>query len=268
MSRLNFYLAYISIIYVLLFGCIGKDRTVFENKVIEGKAVIVKKTFDKEGNILTEELLDKDSIRNGYYKEFILGKLKDSGNYSSGQKEGQWNYWDLNGDVIRTENWFSGKQFGEQIDYYNQMKPDEQPRMYKYFFYNVEGQKIFESKFDIDNGLLNVNGSPIYCAYNSSDINAGDSYELMCFFGVPPGFKWDFSIKEKEKNNQSVLLEKSFSGDRSSNELLNLPFAKKYLHTKKYLKKGEYTWLLFLQIKSSSGQIIFKDSTELKVSVE
>lgn len=268
MIRLNFYVTIITIISLLLFGCIENSKIVFENKVIKGEPVIIKKKIDKNGNIIIEELLDKDSINNGYHKVFSLGKIKDSGNYKSGQKEGIWSHWDLNGDLIKTENWLSGNQFGEQIDYYSRISPNDRPRIYKYSFYNVEGQKIFESRFDLNKKPLTIEGSPIYSIYNSSNIKVGSEYELICFFGIPPGHKWDFSIKEKKDVNNLVLLEKNFNSDSSNNEILNLSFAKKYSHTKKYLIKGKYTYLLFLQAKSSSGQIIFRDSTKLDVSIQ
>ena len=268
MRRLSLYVIWPSIIALLVLGCSNTSRTKFENKFIEGRDVMIKRTFDKKGNILTEEILGNDSIRNGYYKEFILGKVKDSGNYIIGRKEGTWYHWDLAGDVIKTENWFQGKQFGEQIDYYARLKLNEQQRIYKYSFHNVGGEKIFESKFDLDNKLLSAVGKPIYCTYNSSVISAGNSYELICFFGVPIGFDWRFSIKEIDQNKQAVLLEKYYSNDRSNNEIHNLSFAKRYFHSKKYLLKGEYSYLLFLQIKSLSGQILYNDSTSLSVSVQ
>lgn len=265
--HLGLYIVRIGLICFFVFGCNKRSRIIFEKKVVEGREVIIKKEIDKTGSILTEELLNKDSIRNGYYNEFSSGKLKQSGNYTLGVKEGSWKYWDISDNLVREENWFSGKQFGAQIDYYAKKKSDIYPMIYKYSFYNVEGQNIFECKFGSNGTFLSAKGTPLYCAYNKSTLKVGDSLELIFFIGIPNAFKWSFSIKELGKKDQGVLSEKTFDDNYSGDEILSLSYAKKYFYTKEYLTNGEYIWLLFLQIKSSDGEIIYEGTTEINVSV-
>jgi hypothetical protein len=78
----QFYLSFVILISLLIFNACNNKEISFERNNSDGKIFIVKKTYDKKGNIHTEELLDKNSVRNGYYKEYILGKIKDSGNYN------------------------------------------------------------------------------------------------------------------------------------------------------------------------------------------
>jgi antitoxin component YwqK of YwqJK toxin-antitoxin module len=259
----QFNLFFVALISLSIFNACNNKGISFERKNIDGKIFIAKKTYDKKGNIHTEELLDKDSVRNGYYKEYNIGKIKDSGNYNNGKKEGTWYYWDLGGDLIKTENWFSGKQFGEQIEYYNKTT-NVYNQLYKYSFFNIEGQKIFESKFDLDGKLLTSEGTPIYCTYNTANIHPGGTYELICFLGVPKKFDWKFSVEEIEKEKRKAL----FKQDFTNSNLEELPFAKRFYHTKKYLSKGTYEWRLFLQINSPTRDTLFKGPITLSVSVQ
>jgi hypothetical protein len=246
-----------------IFSACNNKGVSFEKKSIDGKIFIVKKSYDKKGNIHIEELLDKDSVRSGYYKEYIIGQLKDSGNYNNGQKEGLWYHWDLAGDLIKIENWISGKQFGEEIEYYSKARTGNN-KLYKYSFYNVEGQKIFESKFDLDGKLLTSEGTPLYCTYNTANIHAGDTYELICFLGIPKKFDWKFSVEEFEREKQKTL----FKQDFTNKGLEELPFAKRFYHSKKYLSKGTYDWKLLLQINSPAGDTLFNGPTMFSVSVQ
>jgi len=252
-----------ALIFLLIFNACKSKEVSFKSISIDGKLFIEKKTYDKKGNILTEELLDKDSVRNGFYKEYIEGRVKDSGNYINGKKEGVWSHMDITGDLIKTENWFSGRQFGEEIEYYS-MPPKEGDKIYKYSFYNVDGQKIFESKFDFDGKLINTIGTPLFCTYNSANIHPGNTFELICFLGVPKKFDWKFSVEEIEREKQKALMRQDFA----NNNLEELPFARRFYHTKQYLSKGTYDWTLFLQIRSPVGDTLFKGSTKLTVSVQ
>jgi antitoxin component YwqK of YwqJK toxin-antitoxin module len=145
----TFRLFFAAIMFFLIFNsCISKN-TRFEKIYIQGKLFIEKKTYDNKGDIISEEILDKDSLRNGFYKEYTRGKIKDSGNYVNGKKEGLWFHWNLAGDLIKIENWLSDKRFGQEFEYYSKTSK-KKSSLYKYSFYNLEGQKTFESKFDLD----------------------------------------------------------------------------------------------------------------------
>jgi antitoxin component YwqK of YwqJK toxin-antitoxin module len=263
MNSLNIFFTSILSLYFLT-GCNNNSQGVsFERKNTTGKTFIVKRTYDKKRDILIEELLDADSMRNGYYKEYFVGQLKDSGNYKNGQKEGLWYHWDLAGDLIKIEHWFSGRQFGEEVEYYNKTTSGDN-KLYKYSFYNIEGHKIFESKFDLNGNLLTSEGAPLYCAYNTAKIYAGNIYELICFLGIPKkGFNWKFYVEEIERKTQKKLFKKDFT----NHDLEELPFAKRFYQTKKYLSKGTYDWKLFLQIHSLTGDTLFSGYSTLSIIV-
>jgi hypothetical protein len=235
--------------------------------IIGEESFIIKKTYDERGHLIIEEVLNIDSTRNGYYKEFTLGRIKDSGNYKNGKKDGSWYYWDLSGDIVKKENWFLGKQFGEQIDYYSRKNLEPKSQIYKYGFNNIEGARISEIKFDTEGSPIDISGFPLYCAYNGSRIGIGEIYELICFWGVPNDFEWLLTVKEKEKNKNNILSEKKFSRSSQNMELVELPFARKYLSAKQYKKSGEYEWIVSLNIKLNTGQILVNDSTIIELKV-
>lgn len=103
-SKLFLYLGLIGIFN----WCDNPRRVVYSHAQIGNKMVILKKTFDNKGNLVIEEVLNKDSINNGYYKKWNIGKLQLCGTYNNGKKEGKWFYMDLGGDTIKIENWFLG----------------------------------------------------------------------------------------------------------------------------------------------------------------
>lgn len=57
-------------------------------------------------------------LLHGAYESFYDNKqLCEKGSYAKGLKIGEWNYWQKNGKLIKTEHWNNGRQSGEQIHY-------------------------------------------------------------------------------------------------------------------------------------------------------
>ena len=108
-----------ALIFLLIFNACKSKEVSFKSISIDGKLFIEKKTYDKKGNILTEELLDKDSVRNGFYKEYIEGRVKDSGNYINGKKEGVWLSYHSNGIMSDSTAFISGNHIGICTGWYN-----------------------------------------------------------------------------------------------------------------------------------------------------
>ena len=47
------------------------------------------------------------------------GKTKANGHLLNSEKNGQWNYWDYNENLIKSENYTFGKLDGEYLEYYS-----------------------------------------------------------------------------------------------------------------------------------------------------
>lgn len=57
-------------------------------------------------------------LLHGAYEAFYDNKqLCEKGSYAKGLKIGEWNYWQKNGKLIRTEHWKNGRLSGEQTQY-------------------------------------------------------------------------------------------------------------------------------------------------------
>jgi antitoxin component YwqK of YwqJK toxin-antitoxin module len=57
-------------------------------------------------------------LLHGAFESFYDNKqLCEKGSYAKGLKTGEWNYWQKNGKLIRTEHWNNGRLSGEQMYY-------------------------------------------------------------------------------------------------------------------------------------------------------
>src|SRR5215831_12086295 len=118
---------YLLIIGIFFYSCNFHKEVEYKRIRSNGDIAINKTTYDKSGNLLTDEILNTDSVRDGYYKMWNKGKLSCIGNYTGGKKNGRWFYLDLLGDTVKIENWFSGKKFGEQSEYYSRTNASGKP---------------------------------------------------------------------------------------------------------------------------------------------
>lgn len=157
--KFSFRLIYF-IIVLIIYSCNHSGRTVYRKIKLGDSTLIEKKTFDKNGSLIIDEILNKDSINNGYYREFDDGKIYKFGNYQNGKKNGTWFYLDFAGDTIKVENWLSGKRFGEQIQYYIPMVHDNRHNIYKYSFLNLDGVELFRMLNDTIGNIISLKGSP------------------------------------------------------------------------------------------------------------
>lgn len=252
-------------IIVILIGCNDSDRIVYRDLDSSQHHWIVKKTYDK-GRLSVEELLNTDSVRDGYYKKWEQEKLSVIGNYLDGKKEGRWFYMDAIGDTVKIENWFSDKKFGEQLDFFSRVKASGKPLLYKYSFFNLDGEKVFESRFNLNGQVEDLKGLPIYTIFNKSEIEPNSVFDLTCFVGVPKLLRYSFALKEIDEKNQKTISVKEYSAN-SSNQLLNTDFGKKCSIQKKYSDGGNYSWRLILKLTDAEGKILTADSTNVNVTV-
>ena len=107
---------------------------------VNGQRTGVHKEYDKYENLVLEEEL-KDGVRNGSYKRYENGKVKEEGTYLNNEKNGLWTFHSYNGkeeitfsndvkngdykkyygDVVVTQGQYSnGLKTGEWKDYNNQ----------------------------------------------------------------------------------------------------------------------------------------------------
>ena len=229
----------------IFFCCNNHEKVSYKNVQIEKKKFISKTIFDKNGDTLIYELLNKDSIKDGFYKEIISNKFIYSGDFNLGKKEGKWVKTNIEGDTIKVENWFTGKKFGEQFEYYIPSQNNKVLNLFRYNFINLEGEDLFRMKFDSNKSIAWYRGFPIYCVFNKGEISKGDNYELICFWGCPSPMHFKLTIKEFYKN-KAISIKEIDSVDTLNFQ--HLDYAKKILIEKKYELMGKYTWDIHLRL--------------------
>lgn len=245
------------------FGFISCNQKNTERyqQVNNGNKITIKKTVYKNDSVFTEQILDIDSIPDGIYKEYKYGMLTCVGLYKNGKKDSTWTNYLLNSKkTIKLENWFNGSMFGIQKEFYNNGK------LRKYQFNNIEGKIIFEASFDTRQNLSNIDGFPLYVAYNKNRLKVGERFDWICFFGDSlPNHSINIGLIEYNKKNNGKIFYKNISEDSS---VINLPFSRKYLRSKIYYIPGIYDWVLNYSLKDSNRKIILSDTMHFFVKVE
>ena len=254
---------------VVANSCNNYKSIVYENEKLEGKVVIIKKTFDKTRNIILEEALNKDSVNDGYYKKFDEGKIICIGSFKSGKKDGRWYYLDFLGDTVKIENWLEDERFGEQVSFYNHSLNRQAPHnIHRYSFVNPDENELFSMTFDWDGKVQKVIGSPLYLAYSKDSLMKGEIFTLMCFFGFPEQFDFKLIITEKDLRDSSIILYKEYGSDFISADIVNLDLGKKIMFKKDYSIQGVYSWKSNLKIFDKLDQTVFvNDSILLNIEV-
>ncbi len=223
------------------------------------------KVFDKKSNLTIQESLNSDSLIDGYYYVWNSGQIICSGQFKDGKKDGTLFFMNLNHDTIKIENWFSNKQFGQQISFFNYSNHSQVIK--NYIFWGMDA-KLFKLNFDTTGNVKNVKGFPVYCAFNSENIKLGDTFDLICSWGVPNGFNYVFSISENDIKNKKVSIIKSENSDSSDLKKIWLFSGNRNLIEKKYSLKGQYQWTVKLHIiDPRTNDSIVNDSTEIDLNV-
>jgi len=213
---------------------------------------------------LIEQVLTLDSLPNGPVRIWKSGILSCIGNYENGLKEGQWKYLDYLGDTLKIENWFSGKKFGEQLEYYGRKTNDSVPKLYRYSFLNLNSEEVFSIAFDMKGIVTHKHGIPIYCAFNKLEFKTQEKFECLIFFGVLP--QWSYKLAIEETDISHLNKTKVHVIDSGPNGIISLPYAKKYVLENKYVKSGTYRWDFSLVL--SERENVIKDSIQLHVQVD
>jgi len=260
-----------SLVYVLFvflfYNCRTKNPSIsYRDYEIGGDVYIIEKYISSNGEISTERLLNSDSVPDGFFRKYENGRVAIIGSYLEGKKDSTWVFFDMVGDTVAVENWFSGSKFGKQLMFY--LKPysqKEKSPLYTFSFLNIEGAEIFRAEFDLEGRLKNLDGAPLYYAYNKSRLSVGDTFELIVFFESPSGYECDLTLDEYDENGL-IIQSQSISNNTSS--LIVLPYAKKKVVEKHYIHPGEYKWIATISIRDSEGKVILKRSSELSLIVD
>jgi len=260
----------IKIIDVILFltfiyGCLHSSQNDYAiNTTVDTSHVDIK-VFDKKRNLTIQQSLNSDSLNDGYYYVWQNGQLICSGQFKDGKKDGTWFFMNLNHDTTKIENWFSDKQFGQQIFYFNNSNHFQIIKNYIFWGMNA---KLFEMNFDSTGNVKNVKGFPVYCAFNADDIKVSDTFNLICSWGVPNGFDYTFSISENDIKNKRVSIIKNENSDSSNSKKIWQYNGNRNLIEKKYYSKGQYQWMVKLHITNPrTNNSVVNDSTEIDLNI-
>jgi antitoxin component YwqK of YwqJK toxin-antitoxin module len=253
------------LLVILTFGCGNRKGIEYENAGQGGSFRIWRRIFDERGDLTEEAQLSKDSIRDGFYKKYASGKIESIGYYKGNRRDSSWLYFNPSGDTIRKENWFNGKPFGEQFQFYSKAPGEMKSAIHKYGFDNLDGEKVFLMSFDSLSAIKSFEGSPVYTAYTSDTIKVNSDFDLMYFFGIPPSCHYAMAIREWDNVKKQLSL--IHVSDTSKN-LQDLFFGKKYMISKNYKNKGVYDWQLDLVIEDGKNNVIVHDTSALRIKVE
>jgi antitoxin component YwqK of YwqJK toxin-antitoxin module len=150
-----------------------KNKPIYRNKreesytYLNGSKTGVHKEFDKDENLVLEEIL-KDGVRNGSYKRYENGKIKEEGTYLNDKKEGLYtvhnnnNYRDVTTYSNGLKNGLYKKYNGDVVTIYGTYSNDLIEGEWKEF--DNSGNIISESVYlnDTLNGLCkNYNGEVV-----------------------------------------------------------------------------------------------------------
>lgn len=250
---------------IFIYGCVHSSQNDYAIFKTGDTSHVDIKVFDKKRNLTIQQSLNSDSLNDGYYYVWQNGQLICSGQFKDGKKDGIWFFMNLNHDTTRIENWFSDKQFGQQISYFNYSNHSQVIKSYIFWGMNA---KLFEMNFDSIGNVKNVKGFPVYCAFNSENIKVGDTFNLICSWGVPNKFNYAFSISENDIKNKKTSIIKNENSDSFDSKKIWQPNGNRNLIEKKYSSKGQYQWIVKLHITNPrSNDTIVNDSTEINLNV-
>ena len=93
----------------------GTKNVSWAMECINGKTTTWYKSYFKNGQINSEIQMGKTGMYAGSAKEWDeKGKLKASGNYKNGEKNGKWKIWTETGELERVEKYKMGKLVAEE----------------------------------------------------------------------------------------------------------------------------------------------------------
>jgi hypothetical protein len=168
-------------------------------------------------------------------------------------------------DTIKVENWFAGKRFGQQVEFFGRLKSTGKPLIYRYSFTDLDGNELFTAVFNVDGKVESIKGIPLQYIMNKGSLVAGDTFELNCLLGIPERFSYDFEINEVDLKTKRVLFSKSIT-DIHPDGMMSVRFGKTYAINKSYTSRGKYRWKLKLELKYGKT-ISIADSVAINVYV-
>lgn len=257
------FLLFLMLSLAVMFGCGNKRGKIVYESTANG---IERKTFDSNGDVTEDIQLGKDSIKSGFYKAFRLGKISCLGFYKKGIKDSTWKSFDSSGNLISQENWLTGNQFGEQMRFQVKNKSGKGRFLSEYYFNNIEGRKLFIMNLDSQSEIKNINGVPLFVAYNRNNLKPNEEFEAMYFFGVPPTFSFILNIKEINVLRNNTLFETVISDTTAA--VQNLWLGNKYSLKEKEADGGTYDWVITFILKDRKKKIVLNDTSSIRVYVK
>gem|GEM_PF-5504432 len=121
-------------------------------------------------------------------------------------------------------------------------------------------------KLSSQSQIKNINGVPLFVAYNRNNIKPNEEFEAMYFFGVPPTFSYQLNIREINVVKKNTLFETTISDTTAP--VQNLYLGKKYSIKKKEAESGIYDWIITFILKDGKQKNILIDTSSIRVFVK
>lgn len=212
-----------------LFGLLLFSLFFYSGCINGSRNGILVKTYDNYGNLITEQELTKDSIKNGFHKDYYPnGMIKELSFYKGGKKDSvdilydsigkmEFKYFNKNGqldgsyfkfydngNVEYVLNFFEGKKNGPGSGYF----PNGIIR--NYYDYDGQGNLRFKINYNSNGEKESEDGHAIIDVQSNKEsrsLQIGDTFIANLIMAIPPHEKRTLFIHLSQKNNSETLID-------------------------------------------------------------
>ena len=210
-----------------LYIHLKQDTLMYRYYDIQGHLIDLVKKFNFDSDSTSDEL---------FYRFYENGSLAWTGKKRYHIEDSTWSYYDENGNITKRINYVDGIPYGDYYEYYRSHK------IKKYSFLVNEKTHVFSIKFDSSGKLAeDDHGYPLTYLVCNKTFNLGDSVDYEYFFGVLPGWTFNFVIKENSNNYSKILC-----NINNVNSMKKLYFAYKYDAKSLCNRKGKFIDSVFV----------------------
>lgn len=267
MNRIN---SFVLLVFVSFFyaGCVNPSR-----------AKILLKSYDHYGNLLTEQELTKDSVKDGFYKEYYsngivkllcfykagkkdsveilydsIGKMEFKYFNKNGRLNGPYSKFYTNGNIEYTLNFTEGIKSGPSSSYFPNGPVKD------YYDYDNEGNLRYKAQYKFNGEKEWEDGHAIIDVVSnkaSSGLLIGDTFITNLIIAIPPHEKRTLFVHSSQTDSSEALV-----------EAVNLYQSRSYLFKHYCNKEGRIIYRLVFQMQDSiSNNIDTSYAVVLKLTI-
>lgn len=252
---------------VLLIGLTACQQTSSDKEYViqHGDTFRIVKEYDQKGNLKTESMFDKDSLRQGIAKMFYedgtlyaeidfkdgqkhgveksyykSGQLKHVGLNLLGKEDSTWVWYYKDGAIKQLDNWINGATHGENKTYYKDGK------LQVFDFYNIGGL-IYTRSYDTTGTVTNEKGeAPVSIVHNRNNFKTGEVLDVVVLVGLQPD--WNARISVKDEKGQVI------AKANSKNDFEEAIWGHRFVIEKQVSELGVHKWYTQVVVSDEFGK--------------